>query len=140
MVHCCKNTVWKDCQNYFDNIKTFVKLQQSFNDFFHPILGFPLQLENGQTVECTVAKYFLDKYKMKLRFPHLPCLQVSFFVFLINFKIFWEGRKSSVYLSHFFDSTSRRCFQNVSTFSENFNVKKPSPTVLWPIFLIYSFH
>lgn len=29
---------------------------------------FPLQLENGQTVECTVAKYFLDKYKMKLRY------------------------------------------------------------------------
>lgn len=38
--------------------------------------SFPLQLDNGQTVECTVAKYFLDKYKMKLRFPHLPCLQV----------------------------------------------------------------
>jgi hypothetical protein len=46
--------------------------------------SFPLQLENGQTVECTVAKYFLDKYKMKLRFPHLPCLQVRcppFFIF-----------------------------------------------------------
>ncbi|KAL1421033.1 hypothetical protein MTO96_023555 [Rhipicephalus appendiculatus] len=28
--------------------------------------SFPLQLENGQTVECTVAKY-----------PHLPCLQVG---------------------------------------------------------------
>ncbi|KAF0286701.1 Protein argonaute-2 [Amphibalanus amphitrite] len=39
--------------------------------------SFPLQLENGQTVECTVAKYFLDKYRMKLRFPHLPCLQVG---------------------------------------------------------------
>lgn len=38
---------------------------------------FPLQLENGQTVECTVAKYFLDKYKMKLRHPYLPCLQVG---------------------------------------------------------------
>ena len=38
---------------------------------------FPLQLDNGQTVECTVAKYFLDKYRMKLRFPHLPCLQVG---------------------------------------------------------------
>lgn len=38
---------------------------------------FPLQLENGQTVECTVAKYFYDKYKMKLRYPHLPCLQVG---------------------------------------------------------------
>ncbi|KAH8290508.1 hypothetical protein KR054_003715 [Drosophila jambulina] len=39
--------------------------------------SFPLQLENGQTVECTVAKYFLDKYRMKLRYPHLPCLQVG---------------------------------------------------------------
>ena len=39
--------------------------------------SFPLQLENGQTVECTVAKYFLDKYKMKLRFPHLPCLHLG---------------------------------------------------------------
>jgi len=39
--------------------------------------SFPLQLDNGQTVECTVAKYFLDKYKMKLQYPHLPCLQVG---------------------------------------------------------------
>lgn len=39
--------------------------------------SFPLQLDNGQTVECTVAKYFLDKYKMKLRYSHLPCLQVG---------------------------------------------------------------
>ena len=39
--------------------------------------SFPLQLENGQTVECTVSKYFLDKYKMKLRYPNLPCLQVG---------------------------------------------------------------
>lgn len=39
--------------------------------------SFPLQLDNGQTVECTVSKYFLDKYKMKLRYPHLPCLQVG---------------------------------------------------------------
>lgn len=39
--------------------------------------SFPLQLDNGQTVECTVAKYFLDKYRMKLRYPHLPCLQVG---------------------------------------------------------------
>ncbi len=52
--------------------------------------SFPLQLENGQTVECTVAKYFLDKYKMKLRYPHLPCLQVCFdfslFYSLIDFQ------------------------------------------------------
>ncbi|CAH1772409.1 unnamed protein product [Owenia fusiformis] len=39
--------------------------------------SFPLQLESGQTVECTVAKYFFERYKMKLQFPHLPCLQVG---------------------------------------------------------------
>ena len=38
---------------------------------------FPLQLDNGQTVECTVAKFFLDKYGIKLRYPGLPCLQVG---------------------------------------------------------------
>ncbi len=46
--------------------------------------SFPLQLDNGQTVECTVSKYFLDKYKMKLRFPHLPCLQVTFKAMLLK--------------------------------------------------------
>ncbi|XP_022161620.1 protein argonaute-2-like [Myzus persicae] len=39
--------------------------------------SFPLQLEDGLTVECTVAKYFLEKYKIKLRYSHLPCLQVG---------------------------------------------------------------
>ncbi|CAF0775064.1 unnamed protein product [Rotaria sordida] len=38
---------------------------------------FPLQLESGQTVECTVAKYFYEKHRMKLQYPHLPCLQVG---------------------------------------------------------------
>ncbi|XP_016398400.1 protein argonaute-2-like [Sinocyclocheilus rhinocerous] len=38
---------------------------------------FPLQQENGQTIECTVAQYFKDKYKLVLRYPHLPCLQVG---------------------------------------------------------------
>ncbi|XP_014666290.1 PREDICTED: protein argonaute-2-like isoform X3 [Priapulus caudatus] len=38
---------------------------------------FPLQLESGQTVECTVAKYFLDKHRKRLLYPHLPCLQVG---------------------------------------------------------------
>ncbi|XP_041044953.1 protein argonaute-2 isoform X1 [Carcharodon carcharias] len=38
---------------------------------------FPLQQENGQTVECTVAQYFKDKHKLNLRYPHLPCLQVG---------------------------------------------------------------
>lgn len=27
---------------------------------------FPLQLENGQQIECTVAKYFFDKYNMQV--------------------------------------------------------------------------
>lgn len=39
--------------------------------------SFPLQLETGQTVECTVAKYFLERYKKRLQYPHLPCLQVG---------------------------------------------------------------
>ncbi|CAB3400830.1 unnamed protein product [Caenorhabditis bovis] len=38
---------------------------------------FPLQLGNGQTIECTVAKYFFDKYRLNLKYPHLPCLQVG---------------------------------------------------------------
>jgi eukaryotic translation initiation factor 2C len=38
---------------------------------------FPLQLENGQTVESTVASYFKEKYNMTLKYPHLPCLQVG---------------------------------------------------------------
>ena len=33
---------------------------------------FPLQLENGQTVECTVAKLFLDRYGLKPRYPGPP--------------------------------------------------------------------
>ncbi|CAB1333518.1 unnamed protein product, partial [Coregonus sp. 'balchen'] len=37
---------------------------------------FPLQLENGQTVERTVAQYFREKYSLQLKYPHLPCLQV----------------------------------------------------------------
>lgn len=41
------------------------------------IFRFPLQLESGQTIECTVAKYFFDKYRMQLKYPHLPCLQVG---------------------------------------------------------------
>ncbi|XP_015374686.1 PREDICTED: protein argonaute-2-like [Diuraphis noxia] len=41
------------------------------------IQSFPMLLENGCKVECTVAKYFLDKYKLKLRYSHLPCLQVG---------------------------------------------------------------
>ena len=38
---------------------------------------FPLQLENGQQIECTVAKYFSEKYNIKLQYPHFPCLQVG---------------------------------------------------------------
>ncbi|OBS80897.1 hypothetical protein A6R68_20905, partial [Neotoma lepida] len=38
---------------------------------------FPLQLENGQTVERTVAQYFREKYALQLKYPHLPCLQVG---------------------------------------------------------------
>lgn len=40
-------------------------------------LRFPLQLENGQAMECTVAQYFKQKYNLQLKYPHLPCLQVG---------------------------------------------------------------
>uniref|UniRef100_A0A669DVL1 Argonaute RISC catalytic component 3a n=1 Tax=Oreochromis niloticus TaxID=8128 RepID=A0A669DVL1_ORENI len=40
-------------------------------------IKFPLQLENGQTVERTVAQYFREKYNLQLKYPHLPCLQVG---------------------------------------------------------------
>lgn len=45
----------------------------------HPrfIRRFPLQLENGQAMECTVAQYFKQKYNLQLKYPHLPCLQVG---------------------------------------------------------------
>lgn len=42
-----------------------------------PLLRFPLQLENGQAMECTVAQYFKQKYSLQLKYPHLPCLQVG---------------------------------------------------------------
>ncbi|NP_001295590.1 protein argonaute-2 [Strongylocentrotus purpuratus] len=38
---------------------------------------FPWQLENGQTLECTVAKYFKERHNTILQYPHLPCLQVG---------------------------------------------------------------
>ncbi|TGZ63182.1 hypothetical protein CRM22_007061 [Opisthorchis felineus] len=39
--------------------------------------SFPLQLETGATMECTVAKYFQERYNIRLEYPHLPCLQVG---------------------------------------------------------------
>lgn len=41
------------------------------------LVRFPLQLENGHTVERTVAQYFREKYNLQLKYPHLPCLQVG---------------------------------------------------------------
>lgn len=57
--------------NYLQNYLPLFNVK-SLNKF-----RFPLQLENGQTIECTVAKYFLDKYRISLKYPHLPCLQVG---------------------------------------------------------------
>lgn len=62
----------------FHLLKSLSSLKEALIFIYHCLnRRFPLQLENGQTVECTVAKYFLDKYKMKLKHPHLPCLQVG---------------------------------------------------------------
>lgn len=48
------------------------------HNFFYFYWGrFPLQLENGQTVERTVAQYFREKYSLQLKYPHMPCLQVG---------------------------------------------------------------
>jgi hypothetical protein len=51
-----------------------ININKNLFSFFY---SFPLQLESGQTVECTVAKYFYEKHRMKLQYPHLPCLQVG---------------------------------------------------------------
>ena len=37
---------------------------------------FPLQLGNGE-VECSVAKYFIEKYNIQLIYPFLQCLHVG---------------------------------------------------------------
>lgn len=34
---------------------------------------FPLQLENKHTVECTVSKFFQEKYRIQLQFPPWLC-------------------------------------------------------------------
>lgn len=39
--------------------------------------SFPLAIGNNRTIDCTVAKYFQERYNKKLEFPHLPCLQVG---------------------------------------------------------------
>ncbi|CEF69226.1 Protein argonaute-4 [Strongyloides ratti] len=38
---------------------------------------FPRTSEDGQVHETTVAKYFAEKYRLTLKYPHLPCLQVG---------------------------------------------------------------
>ncbi|XP_020617491.1 protein argonaute-2-like isoform X2 [Orbicella faveolata] len=41
-------------------------------------LQFDVQEElTGRKVKTTVVKYFKDRYNLPLRYPHLPCLQVS---------------------------------------------------------------
>ncbi|KAK4336898.1 hypothetical protein RND71_043463 [Anisodus tanguticus] len=39
--------------------------------------SFPLQSDNGKTRECTVERYFVEKYNFRLKHPSLPCLQVG---------------------------------------------------------------
>ncbi|KAL3320560.1 argonaute 1 [Cichlidogyrus casuarinus] len=39
--------------------------------------SFPLQTENGGTTDCTVARYFQERYNITLAYPHYPCLQVG---------------------------------------------------------------
>ena len=41
------------------------------------LFRFPLTLDDGKVVDCTVEKYFLDTHKMHLKYPNLPCLHVG---------------------------------------------------------------
>jgi eukaryotic translation initiation factor 2C len=34
-------------------------------------------MESGDQVEYSVVQYFKEKYKLQLRFPNYPCLQVG---------------------------------------------------------------
>ena len=34
-------------------------------------------LDSGQTIECTVSRYFQERHQKILEFPFLPCLQVG---------------------------------------------------------------
>lgn len=36
-----------------------------------------LSPDSPETVDCSVVQYFKEKHKIKLQFPHLPCLQVG---------------------------------------------------------------
>lgn len=38
---------------------------------------FPLLLDSGKTIECTVGRYFHERHQKILEFPSLPCLQVG---------------------------------------------------------------
>ncbi|XP_033125721.1 protein argonaute-2-like [Anneissia japonica] len=40
-------------------------------------LTFPLTDEKGRTSECVVARYFFDRYNIRLRYSRLPCLHVG---------------------------------------------------------------
>ena len=51
---------------YYD-VTLHIKLCVSSKVFARCVFRFPLQLESGQTVECTVAKYFLERYRMRLQ-------------------------------------------------------------------------
>ena len=79
------------------------------------VLSFPLQLENGQTVECTVAKYFLDKYRMRLRFPHLPCLQVWMLIYYASLSsgdTYCHWQPTPISEMKFFVCRLSTCFRN----------------------------
>lgn len=114
---------------------------------------FPLQQENGQTVECTVAQYFKDRHKLVLRYPHLPCLQVGqeqkhTYLPLEASKLcgrtgFWErgrgqGRRHSNVGKQFFLSTRLQKLCSAAT-RENNSKTQPKCQLHWALFGVLFF-
>lgn len=69
--------VWN---RFFHTLFSFLKINKKILKSLtrtNVLYRFPLQLENGQAMECTVAQYFKQKYSLQLKYPHLPCLQVG---------------------------------------------------------------
>ena len=57
--------------------QTYVTVCACNHNYFTLLSRFPLQLDSGDVFDCSVVQYFNEKYKMNLRYPFLPCLQVG---------------------------------------------------------------
>ncbi len=68
LIQCCgdapKQIFFSCCGNTYITVMITCPTVQWCNVV---VCRFPLQLDTGQTVECTVAKYFQDRYRIKLQ-------------------------------------------------------------------------